>query len=151
MRSIKMTVPDYIAHLPADRQTAVSKLREVVNQNLPKGYEETISYNMIGWVVPHSLYPSGYHCDTKLPLPFLNLASQKNYIALYHMGVMANPDLENWFRKEYPKHSKARLDMGKSCIRFKKADQIPYELIGQLVSKLTPADWIALYEQYVRR
>lgn len=146
-----MTVQNYISQLPADRQTAVSKLREVVNQNLPKGFEETISYNMIGWVVPHSLYPAGYHCDNSLPLPFLNLASQKNYIALYHMGITANPELENWFREEYPKHNKTKLDMGKSCIRFKKSDQIPYELIGQLVSKLTPADWIALYEQYVRR
>jgi len=102
---------------------------------------------MIGYVVPHNIYPDGYHCDTKLPLPFISIASQKNFIALYHMGIYANPDLLEWFVKEYPNHSKYKLDMGKSCIRFKKTDQIPFQLIGQLVKKMTVDEWIGLYEK----
>jgi hypothetical protein len=105
-----------------------------------------MSYGMIGYVVPKSIYPSGYHCDTKLPLPFINLASQKNFIALYHMGIYADEKFLNWFVNEFPKHTKAKLDMGKSCIRFKKPEQIPFELIAELVSKISVQNWIDLYE-----
>jgi uncharacterized protein YdhG (YjbR/CyaY superfamily) len=136
----------YIQELPEDRVEAVTKLRKVINDNLPKGFKEQMSYGMIGYVVPHEIYPSGYHCSPNLPLPFMNFASQKNSINLYHMGIYANPELLHWFTTEYPKHCKLKLDMGKSCIRFKKLDQIPYELIGELVKKMSVEDWISTYE-----
>lgn len=151
MKIVAETPDEYIAQLPEERQAALSQLREVIKQNLPEGFEETINYGMIGYVVPHSIYPDGYHCDPKLPLPFINIASQKNFIALYHMGIYANPKLMDWFVTEYPKHVKTKIDMGKSCIRFKKIDQIPYELIGELCTKMTVEDWISLYEQNVQR
>ena len=145
------TVQDYIQSLPEDRQSAITKLCSLVKKNLPKGFEECISYGMIGYSVPHSLYPKGYHCDPIIALPFLRIASQKNFIAIYHMGIYADPTLLNWFTQEYPKHIKGKLDMGKSCIRFKKADQIPFELIAELVTKMTPKQWIELYEKnYVK-
>ena len=148
----KATSPeDYIQQIPAERQEPMRQLRKTILANLPEGFEETISYGMIGYVVPHSLYPAGYHCDTKLPLPFMNIASQKNFIAFYHMGIYANPDLLAWFQAEFPKHVKTKLDMGKSCIRFKKPEQIPFALLGELVTKMTPEDWIDLYEENVKR
>lgn len=144
---IKADTPEaYLQQIPEERQEAFNKLRQTILANLPAGFREEINYGMIGYVVPHSIYPSGYHCDTKLPLPFMNIASQKNFVALYHMGIYANPKLLEWFTTEYPKHSKTKLDMGKSCIRFKKPDQIPFELIGELAGKMTVADWIAVYE-----
>ena len=142
---------EYIAQLPEERQVAIKELRKVIKKNIPKGFKEVMSYGMIGYVVPHALYPDGYHCDPKLPLPFLNIASQKNFIAIYHMGVYADKKLLDWFTKEFPKHSKLKLDMGKSCIRFKKPDQIPFKLMGELAGKMTVADWIKIYEKNVKR
>lgn len=129
----------------------MQKLRETIIGNLPEGFNEEISYGMIGYVVPKSIYPAGYHCDTKLPLPFLSIASQKNFIAFYHMGMYANPELLDWFVIEYPKHVKTKLDMGKSCVRFKKPEQIPFALLGELANKMSPQDWIALYEKNYKR
>ena len=123
--------------LPEDRKPVMIELRKVISQNLQKGFEEAISYGMLSYVVPHSIYPAGYHCDTKQALPFLSVASQKNFIAVYHMGLYADQELLNWFVEEYPKHNKSKLDMGKSCIRFKKMDQIPVGLIGELASKMS--------------
>ncbi len=137
---------DYIAQLPEDRIEPMKKLRETILSNLPPGFEECISYGMIGYVVPLSTYPAGYHCDPKLPLGFMNIASQKNFIALYHLGMYGSNTLLNWFVEEYPKHCKSKLDMGKSCIRFKKMDQIPYDLIAELCKKLTMEKYIELYE-----
>lgn len=145
------TPDEYIAQLPEDRKEVIEKLREIIKDNLPKGFEEGINYNMLGYYVPHSIYPSGYHCDPKLPLPFMNLASQKNSVNLYHSGIYANPEIHDWFVAEYPKHAKRKLDMGKSCIRFKKMDDIPYDLIAELCTKITVEDWIALYEKNVKR
>jgi uncharacterized protein YdhG (YjbR/CyaY superfamily) len=143
----KTSTPDqYIAELPDDRKEAFSKLRKVISDNLPTGFVETISYGMIGYVVPHTIYPSGYHCDPKLPLPFVAIASQKNFVAIYHMGIYADPKLMDWFVSEYPKYTHAKLDMGKSCIRFKKPEQIPFELMGTLITKMSVNDWINLYE-----
>lgn len=142
---------DYINQLPKERQEVIHKLRKTIRENIPKGFEETISYGMIGYVVPHSIYPAGYHCTPELPLPFLNIASQKNFIAVYHMGVYADKDLHNWFINEFPKHSKRKLDMGKSCIRFKNLEDIPYELLGELASKMTVDDWIEFYESNVKK
>ncbi len=148
---IKSTsVDDYISKLDEDRQAAMSKMRKVIKKNLPKGFQEALNYNMPAFVVSHKTYPDGYHCDPKLPLPFISFASQKNFIALYHMGIYANPDLQKWFVEEYPKHCKRKLDMGKSCIRFKKIEEIPYELIGELCSKMSPKDWIEVYDSHVK-
>ena len=151
MKSKATTPEQYLSELPEDRKEAMLKLRNVIKGNLPQGFEEVISYGMLGYVVPHSIYPSGYHCDPKLPLPFINLASQKNFIALYHMGIYANKNLESWFVSEYPKHVKTKLDMGKSCIRFKKMDDIPFDFIGELVAKVSVEDWISNYEKEYRK
>lgn len=151
MTSNAKTVDEYIANLDDTRKEAITNLRNTILKNLPKGYQEEISYGMVGYVVPHSLYPKGYHCDTKLPLPFMSFASQKNFIAFYHMGIYANPELLDWFVNEYPKHSKSKLDMGKSCIRFKKVNEIPLELIGELVAKMSVNEWIELYESAFRK
>ncbi|MEM6379078.1 MAG: DUF1801 domain-containing protein [Bacteroidota bacterium] len=142
---------DYITKVPEERTAAMQQLRQQILDNLPEGFEETMSYGMIGYVVPKSIYPAGYHADPKLPLPFMNLASQKNYIALYHSGVYAIPEILEWFQQEYPKHAKRKLDMGKSCIRFKKMDDIPYELIGELVTKISLADWVETYEANIKK
>jgi uncharacterized protein YdhG (YjbR/CyaY superfamily) len=145
------TVDEYISKVPDERTAAISKLRETIKTNLPEGFEEGINYKMIGFYVPHSLYPHGYHCDPKLPLPFINIASQKNFIALYHSGIYADKKLYDWFVAEYPKYVKTKLDMGKSCIRFKKTENIPYDLIAKLCQKMTVDNWIALYEKNVKR
>jgi len=146
MQSKATTVDQYLEELPEDRKAAMSELRKVIKKNLPKGFTEGMSYGNMGWSVPHSTYPAGYHCDPKVPLPFLGIASQKNFVAVYHMGIYANPALLKWFVKEFPKHSKTKLDMGKSCIRFKKVDQIPYSLIGELASRISVNEWIKTYE-----
>ncbi len=140
------TPESYIDSLPEDRRDVIARLREEINRSLPKGFQEAISYGAIGWVVPHELYPAGYHCDPKQPLPFLSVASQKSHIAVYHMGLYSSPEMLDWFREEWPKHSPKKLDMGKSCIRFKKPEDVPIVLIGELCSKMTPKDWIAIYE-----
>ena len=142
---------DYIKQAPEDRQQILQKLRDVIRLNLPKGFEEGIQYGMIGYYVPHSVYPDGYHCDPKIPLPFMSFASQKNSINLYHSGIYAQQELHDWFINEYPKHCKRKLDMGKSCIRFKKMDEIPFELIGELVTKLTYEEWIKIYEETIKK
>ena len=151
MQSKATTPEQYLSDLPENRKEAMLKLRNAIKENLPQGFEEVISYGMLGYVVPHSIYTSGYHCDPKLPLPFINLASQKNFIALYHMGIYADKNLESWFVSEYPKHVKSKLDMGKSCIRFKKVDDIPFDLIGELAAKVSVEDWISNYEKAYRK
>lgn len=145
------TPEEYISKAPEERKEAMSKLRAVISKNLPVGFEETMSYGMIGYVVPHSLYPPGYHCDPELPLPFMNLASQKNYIAVYHSGVYADPELHQWFVSEYKKVTGRKPDMGKSCIRLKNASEIPFDLIGELASRITAEEWIALYEKNIKK
>jgi len=145
------TPEEYIAQLPEERKIVIEKLREVIKNNIPKGFEEGINYNMLGYYVPHSIYPDGYHCEPKLPLPFMNLASQKNSVNLYHSGIYANPEIHDWFVNEYPKHCKRKLDMGKSCIRFKKMDDIPYELIAELCTKISVEDWINIYEKNIKK
>lgn len=145
------SVAEYINGLAEDRQVVIKKLQALTKKNLPKGFEEEMSYGMIGYVVPHKLYPAGYHCDPKLPLPFLSIASQKNFIALYHMGMYAKPELLDWFTSEYPKHCKSKLDMGKSCVRFKKMEDIPYALLEELMKKMTVADWISIYEKNYKK
>lgn len=151
MQSKAVTVKEYIDQLPDDRKEAIKKIRKNILDNLPEGFVETMNYGMIGYVIPHSIYPNGYHCSPELPLPFMNIASQKNFIAVYHMGVYANKKLLNWFVGEYSKYSKSKLDMGKSCIRFKRPEQIPYGLIGKLAGKISADEWIKMYEGIVKR
>ena len=151
MTSEAKTPAEYIKELPADRKEAVTKLRDVILKNLPNGFKEQMGYGMLGYVVPHTIYPPGYHCDPKLPLPFAGMASQKNFIGFYHMGIYAMPDLLKWFVTEYPKHSSAKLDMGKSCIRFKKPEHIPYKLIGELMNKVSVEQWVEVYEKNIKR
>lgn len=151
MQSKALTVDDYLIELPQERREVMNKLRETILQNIPDGFIEEMNYGMIGYVVPHQIYPNGYHCNPKLPLPFINIASQKNFIALYHMGIYANNELLQWFVDSFPKYSKAKLDMGKSCIRFKKTDQIPFELIAELLQKMTVQNWIACYESQYKK
>jgi len=142
---------EYINKIPEERKEAMTKLRLVITKNLPQGFEETMSYGMIGYVVPHSIYPAGYHCEPSLPLPFMNLASQKNYIAIYHSGIYANEKMYEWFVHEYIKETGRKPDMGKSCIRLKQMDNIPYLLIGELASKITPQQWIKNYEKSIKK
>jgi hypothetical protein len=146
MTSAAATVDAYIAELPEDRKATIEKLRKIIKKSLPKGFKEQMGYGMMGYSVPHTIYPDGYHCDPKLPLPFMGMASQKNSINIYHMGIYADPDLYKWFTEAHAKASKKKLDMGKSCIRYKKPEDIPFDLIGELCTKMTPQDWINLYE-----
>lgn len=140
------TLEEYLAQIPEDRKNAIMKLRDVVAENLPEGFKERYSDSFIQFVVPHEIYPAGYHVNPKEPLPFIGIASQKNFIGFYHMGIYAFEDISKWFADEYPKHVTTKLDMGKSCIRFKKMDQIPYKLIAELCKKITVHMWIEKYE-----
>lgn len=141
------TVNEYIEQLDESRQKVVQKIREVILKNQPEGFEETIDYGMIAYVVPLSIYPKGYRNDKKHPLPFVSLASQKNYISLYHMGVYSDKPMLDWFTVEYAKRCKTKLDMGKGCIRFKKMGDIPYDLIAQLMQKITPQQCVEQFER----
>ena len=145
MKSDIKSIEEYLDSIPPERKVILDKLRKIIKANLPKGFKEEMSYGMIGYVVPHSLYPKGYHVNPKDPLPFINLASQKNYIAIYHMGIY-QPDLLKWFQEEYKLFSKKKLDMGKVCMRFKKEEDIPYGIIGNLSKKISVSDWISIYE-----
>jgi hypothetical protein len=150
MKASGKTVNEILTNLPMDRIEPFNKLHNVIIKNIPKGFEAAISYGGLGYVVPHSIYPAGYHCNPNEPLPFAAIASQKHSINFYHMGIYSNPELLDWFVKEYPKHTKQKLDMGKSCIRFKKLDDIPYKLIGALMKKISVKEWIALYEKNLK-
>jgi len=146
--SIKADTPtEYIAAAPEERREALETLRQVILRNLPKGFKETMSYGMVGYVIPHSIYPNGYHCSPELPLPFLSFASQKNFIAIYHMGMYAQPELLKWFTDEWSRMDLGKLDMGKSCVRFKKPGAIPLDLIGEVVAKMSSQQWIDVYEK----
>ena len=149
MQSKATTVPEYINSLPTERKPVIIALRKAILKNLPKGFEEIISYGMIGYVVPHKLYPGGYHVTPELPLPFIGLASQKNHITVYHMAMQG--DLLDWFQDEWKVYSTKRLDMGKCCIRFRKPEDVPVDLIGTLATKLTPQEWIKIYEESKNR
>ena len=144
------SVEEYLNNVPDERKSAFRKLYEAVSHHLPPGFQEELSYGMIGWNIPLETYHAGYHCTPNTPLPFINLASQKNFIALYHMGIYANPELLEWFTNEYPKYCNHKLDMGKGCIRFKKMDQIPFDLIAELAGKTTVEDWIECYETQIK-
>lgn len=151
MKTPGSTPDEIIDNCPEERKAALRQLRQTILDNIPKGFEECISYGMIGYSVPHSIYPDGYHCDPKIALPFVSFASQKNFIAFYHMGMYADPTLLDWFTNEYKKRVPSKLDMGKSCVRFKKVEQIPFELIGELMGKISVAEWIATYEKNYKR
>ena len=151
MQSKASTPRQYLDELPKDRREPINKLRQQIMDNLPKGMEETMNYGMLGYVIPHAVYPDGYHCDPKQPLPFMNLASQKNFVAVYSMTLYAKKELLNWFTTEYAKRCKYKLDMGKSCIRFKRMDDIPFDLIGELTAKVSTEEWIEIYESAIKK
>ena len=151
MQSKATTPQQYLDELPEDRKKPIRKLRQQILNNMPKGIEETMNYGMLGYVIPHSVYPDGYHCNPKQPLPFMNLASQKNFVAVYSMTIYAKKDLLEWFTSEYAKRCKYKLDMGKSCIRFKRLDDIPYDLIGELTAKVSAEEWIQIYENAYKK
>jgi Domain of unknown function (DU1801) len=146
MNSNATTPAAYVAALPSDRRAVVKKLRATLRKNLPRGFDETMAYGMLAWVVPHRLFPAGYHCDPAQPLPFIALASQKQYVSLYHMGLSGGPLLA-WLKAEWPSHTEARLDLGKCCLRFRRLDLIPYRLVGELAGRVTPAEWIETYQR----
>ena len=145
------SLEEYLSQIPEDRKEAFKQIIDTVNANLPNGFQENLSYGMVGWCVPLETYPAGYHCTPGSALPFINLASQKNFIALYHMGIYAKPKLLDWFVEEFPKYSKRKLDMGKSCIRFKKVEDIPFDLIGELCKKMDVEEWISIYEKNYKK
>lgn len=149
MQSEAKTVEEYIATLPEDRQDVIIKLRKTILENLPEGFEEQMSYGMIGYVVPLSIFPEGYHAKKGEPLPFIALASQKDHIALYHMGMYGS-DVEEWFRKEYGKRVPTKLDMGKSCIRLRNPKTIPFDLIAELCQKITVQEHISNYSNVIK-
>ncbi len=151
MRTPGNTVEEILANVPEERKETFAKLHKTIVDNLPEGFEAAISYGGLGYVVPHSIYPNGYHCKPEEPLPFAGIASQKNTINLYHMGIYSNPELYDWFVAEYPKYCKRKLDMGKSCIRFKKAEDIPFPLIAELMQKMTVEQWISTYESLLKK
>lgn len=151
MQSKALSVEEYLEQVAEDKKATFVSLRNIIKKNIPKGFEERMSYGMLGYVVPHDIFPSGYHCDPKLPLPFVNLAAQKNFIAIYHMGIYASPELMEWFTSEHAKRSTKKLDMGKSCIRYKKPEDIPVDLIGELMAKMSVQDWISVYTTMLNR
>ena len=147
MQSKASTPQEYIDSLPEDRKKVMTELRKAIKKNIDKNFSEGMGYGMMGYSVPHKIYPAGYHCNPKLPLPFMGIASQKNFIAVYHMGIYADKKLMDWFKKEFPKHIKSKPDMGKSCLRFKKMDDVPVKFIGELAGKMSAKEWIAIYEK----
>ena len=151
MQSKATTVSEYLNEIPEDRKSGFNKLRDVILKNIPEGFNECMGYGMMGYSVPHTIYPNGYHCNPKMPLPFAGMASQKNFIAFYHMGIYADAELLEWFTSEFPKYSKKKLDIGKSCMRFKKSEDIPFELIGELMQKITVEKWINTYETVFKK
>ena len=151
MTSAATTAEEYIAQLPEERKAPITKLNNLIKKHMPKGLEAGMGYGMLAYYVPKSIYPDGYHCKPFPPLPFINLASQKNFIALCHAGMYAKKELYDWFVSEYPKYSKYKLDMGKSCVRFKKIEDIPYDLIKLLLDKMSVKEWIDIYEKALKK
>lgn len=145
------SVADYLSKVPEERQEAFEKILDVMRANLPEGFEECLSYGMPSFSVPHKIYPAGYHVKPEAPLPFISVGNQKNFIGFYHMGIYAMPAIHDWFIEEYPKYSKFKLDMGKSCLRLKRMDDIPFELLAELATKITPTEWISVYESNIKK
>jgi hypothetical protein len=145
MQSSATTVEQYLAELPDDRRQALQAVRRAILDNLPPGYEEGMQYGMIGYYVPHSVYPAGYHCDPKQPLPFAALASQKNHMSVYLMCVYGDTEHEAWFREAWLKTGK-KLNMGKSCVRFRKIEDVPLEVVGESIRRVSTEKLIEFYD-----
>ena len=148
MTSTAATVEEYLRSLPADRRAAISTVRATILAHLPAGYEERMGFGMIAYVVPHTLYPAGYHCDPKMPLMLANLGSQKNHMAMYLMTVYGDPATEKWFRQAWTATGK-KLDMGKACVRFRKIEDVPLAVIGQLIARVPVKEYIARMEKFL--
>ncbi len=149
MQSKATTVKEYLDALPEDRRKALQAVRKVIKANLDKGYKEGMQYGMIGYFVPHSIYPDGYHCDPKQPLPFASIASQKNHMAIYMMCVYSDPKLQEWFQKAWAKTGK-KLDMGKSCVRFKKIEDVALEVVGEAIKRVPVKKFVDHYESVLK-
>jgi hypothetical protein len=149
VQSNAKTVAEYLAELPEDRRDAIEAVRRVILKNLDKDFEEGMQYGMIGYYVPHRVYPAGYHCDPRQPLSFAALASQKNYMSLYLMCIYGDPDQRKWFQQAWDKTGK-KLDMGKSCIRFKKLADLPLDVIGEAIGRMRAATYIERCEQVIK-
>lgn len=149
MQSKATTVAAYLRDLPPDRRAAISALREVMLGNLDRGFEEGMQYGMIGYFVPHSIYPAGYHCDPRQPLPFAALASQKNHMAVYLMSIYADPVEERWLREQWARAGK-KLDMGKCCVRFRGLDDVPLDVLGAAIKRISLKRHIEHYESVFR-
>ena len=145
--SDSITVQEYVENLPDDQKRTVSEIRKAINKNLPKGFKESIGMGMIVWSVPHSSYPAGYHCNPSKPLMLMGLSATKSGVSLHHMGLYGSTSLLKWFQSEWTGHTAKKLDMGKACIRFKKPEDVPLDLIGELSTKLTPQRWVEQYEK----
>lgn len=151
VQSKAATPAQYLEELPDERRDVMTALHDIIIANLRGGFEPVMNYGMLGYVVPHSVYPAGYHCNPKQPLPYMSLASQKQYISVYHMGLYAESGALDWFQSEYAKRVEGRLDMGKCCVRFRKPGLVPVELIGELAGRFTAGDWVAQYERVIRQ
>ena len=150
IKSKAKSVREYLDSLPEDRRAMIRAVREVILKHLPKGYQEIMQYGMISYAVPLSLYPPGYHCGKDVPLPYACLASQKNYLSLYLCNIYGDKGTEKWFRTEFKVRGK-KLDMGKSCVRFKKVEDLPLDVIGKAIARTPVRDFIALYEKAIKR
>ena len=148
MKSQATSVEDYLKELPEDRREALGAVRKTILKSLPKGYEEGMQYGMIGYYIPHRLYPAGYHCNPEEPVPFANLASQKNHMAIYLMCIYSDPDHMAWFVDAWKATGK-KLDMGKACIRFKKLEDLPLNIIGQAIKKVPVKKFLTFYESAI--
>jgi len=149
MQSKAQTVSKYLAELPAERRQAIGEIRKTILKHLPAGYAEGMQYGMIGYFVPHSVYPAGYHCDPKQPLPYAALASQMNYISIYLMCIYGDPEHQKWFREAWAKTGK-KLNMGKSCVRIRKLDELPLDVIGQAIKRVPVKRFIEFYESAIK-
>ena len=147
MKASGSSVKEILENIPVERKKTFSEIHKTIMDNLPLGFEAGLSYGGLGYIVPHKIYPRGYHCNPKEPLPFAGLANQKHSINFYHLGLYALPELDSWFQNEYLKCCKHKMDRGKSCIRFKHFDDIPLGLIGLLISKISVQEWIRIYEE----
>jgi hypothetical protein len=147
-KKVQITLSDYLAAIEEDKREILQKLITIFDKSLSEGFSRTIQNNMINYVVSLSRYPKGYLNDGKTPLPFISLAAQKHHIAIYHMAIYAEPELKEWFKEQYEIQTDLKLDMGKSCIRFKKFEKIPYELIAELAGKISVQDYISIIKKH---
>lgn len=151
MRYKSENIDEYLQQLPEERREVINKLRKIIKENLPEGFEEKIQYDMISYVVPRETYLAGYHVDPSNELGFMAIGSQKNHVAIYSNAVYMFEDVNEWYLNEYSKHLTTKPDMGKSCLRFKNMNKMPYELIAELCQKITVDEFVKKYEETLKK